>query len=62
MYLEFPVLVCYRRNIKNKGEKFQNESGNTFRTYKEFSVEWQSDKYLKVIYDKSSEVYEMDKR
>jgi hypothetical protein len=49
-------------SILNKGDKFQNESGNTFRTDKEFSVEWLSDKNLKVIYDKSSEVYEMDKK
>src|SRR3954452_17241529 len=47
-------------SILNKGDKFQNVSGNTFRTDKEFSVEWLSDKNLKVIYDKSSEVYKMD--
>ena len=49
-------------SILNKGEKFENKSGNTFRTDKEFSVEWLSDNYLKVIYDKSSEVYQMDKK
>ncbi|WP_066061404.1 hypothetical protein [Neobacillus soli] len=49
-------------SILNKGEKFQNESGNTFRTDKEFSVEWLNDKNLNVIYDKTSENYEMDKK
>jgi hypothetical protein len=49
-------------SILNKGDTFQNESGNTFRTDKEFSVEWLSDKNLKVINDKSSEIYEMDNK
>ncbi|MED1466927.1 hypothetical protein [Bacillus salipaludis] len=49
-------------SILNKSEKFQNESGNTCRTDKEFTVEWLSDKNLKVIYDKSSETYKMDKK
>ncbi len=48
-------------SILNKDEKFQNESGNTFRSDKEFSIEWLNDKNLKVIYDKSSETYKMDK-
>jgi hypothetical protein len=49
-------------SILNKGEKFKNESGNTFRTDKEFSVEWINDENMKVIYDRTSETYEMDKK
>jgi hypothetical protein len=49
-------------SILNKDDKFQNESGNTFRSDKNFSIEWLNEKNLKVIYDKSSETYEMDKK
>jgi hypothetical protein len=51
-------------SILDKNEDFdiQNESGNTFRSDKEFSIEWLDEKNLKVIYDKSSETYEMDKK
>ncbi len=48
-------------SILNKDDDFQNESGNTFRSDKGFSVEWLNEKNLKVIYDISSEIYEMDK-
>jgi hypothetical protein len=41
-------------------DELQNESGNTFRTDKNFSIEWLCDKKLKIIYDKSSETYKMD--
>jgi hypothetical protein len=49
-------------SILYKDEKFENESGNTIRTDKEFSIEWANNKSLKVIYDKSSETYKMDKK
>ncbi|QGQ46330.1 DUF5412 family protein [Metabacillus sediminilitoris] len=49
-------------SILNKDDDFQNESGNTFRSDKDFSVEWIDEKNLKVIYDKSSETCEMDKK
>ncbi|OIK08187.1 hypothetical protein [Bacillus sp. MUM 13] len=49
-------------SILNKDDDFQNESGNTFRSDKDFSIEWLNDKNLKVIYDKSSETSEMDKK
>ncbi|WP_026575582.1 hypothetical protein [Bacillus sp. UNC438CL73TsuS30] len=49
-------------SILKKDEKFQNESGNTFGSDKEFSIEWLNDKNLNVIYDKSSETYKMDKK
>ncbi|WP_078410745.1 hypothetical protein [Priestia abyssalis] len=49
-------------SILDKGDKFPNESGNTFRSDKSFSIGWIDDKKLQVIYDKKSETYEMDKR
>ncbi|MBT2733501.1 hypothetical protein [Bacillus sp. ISL-7] len=49
-------------SILDKDDDFQNESGNTFRSDKDFSIEWLDEKNLKVIYDKSSETYEMDKK
>jgi hypothetical protein len=49
-------------SILNKNDDFQNKSGNTFRSDKDFSVEWLNEKSLEVIYDKSSETYEMDKK
>ncbi|KQU15295.1 hypothetical protein ASG65_27415 [Bacillus sp. Leaf13] len=49
-------------SILNKDDDFQNESGNTFRSDKDFSIEWLNEKNLKVIYDKSSETSEMDKK
>jgi hypothetical protein len=38
----------------------QNESGNPFRSDKDFSIEWLDEKNLKVIFNKSSEAYEKD--
>lgn len=49
-------------SILDKDDDFQNESGNTFRSDKDFSIEWIDEKNLKVIYDKSSETSEMDKK
>ncbi|WP_078410760.1 hypothetical protein [Priestia abyssalis] len=49
-------------SILDKGDKFQNKSGNTFRSDKDFSIGWIDDKRLQVIYDKKSNTYEMDKR
>lgn len=49
-------------SILDKDADFPNESGNTFRSDKDFSIEWINEKNLKVIYDKSSETYEMDKK
>lgn len=48
--------------ILDKGDNFKNESGNTFRPNKNFSIEWINEKKLKVTYDQSSEIYEMDKK
>ena len=47
-------------SILDKGDDFQNESGNTFRSDKDYSIEWVDEKHLKVIYDKTSETYEKD--
>ena len=47
---------------KDNNFDFQNETEKTFRSDKEFSLEWLDEKNLKVVYDKSSETYEMDKR
>ncbi len=49
-------------SILDKDDDFQNESGNTFRSDKDFSIEWLNEENLRVIYDKSSETYEMDKK
>ncbi|MBT2649169.1 hypothetical protein J7E52_21100 [Bacillus sp. ISL-34] len=49
-------------SILNTDDDFQNESGNTFRSDNNFSIEWLNEKNLKVIYDKSSETSEMDKK
>ena len=49
-------------SILAKDDDFQNESGNTFMSDENFSIEWLDEKKLKVIYDKSSETYEMDKK
>lgn len=54
--------VSPQLSILDKDKDLQNESGNTFRSDKEFSIEWLDEKSLKVIYDKSSETYEMDKK
>lgn len=48
-------------SILNKGENLPNESGNTFRSDKEFSIRWLSNMKLQVIYEKNSETYEMDR-
>lgn len=49
-------------SVLDKDADFQNEPGNTFRSDKDFSIEWIDGKKLKVIYDKSSEISEMDKK
>lgn len=49
-------------SVLDKDDDFQNESGNTFRSDKDFSIEWIDGKNLKVIYDKSYETSEMDKK
>src|SRR4051794_28607649 len=49
-------------SVLDEDDDFQNESGNTFRSDKDFSIEWIDEKNLKVIYDKSSETSEMDKK
>jgi hypothetical protein len=49
-------------SILYKGDELENESGNTFRSEKDFSIEWLDEKNLKVIYDISSETYEMKKK
>lgn len=49
-------------SILDKDEYFQNDSGNTFRSDKDFSIEWINEKALKVIYDKSSETSEMNSK
>jgi hypothetical protein len=49
-------------SILNKNDEFENESGNTFRSDEEFSIEWIDEKNLRVIYDNSSETYEMEKK
>lgn len=49
-------------SILDKDADFQNKPGNTFRSDKDFSIEWIDEKNLKVIYDKSSETSEMDKK
>jgi hypothetical protein len=49
-------------SVLDNDEEFQNESGNTFRSNKEFSVEWLNENNLKVIYDISSEINKMDKK
>jgi flagellar basal body-associated protein FliL len=48
-------------SILDGNDTFQNTSGNTFRSDKEFSIKWLSDKKLQVIYKRKSETYEMDK-
>ncbi|MGG3801947.1 DUF5412 family protein [Metabacillus fastidiosus] len=48
-------------SILDKDDKFKNKSGNTFRTNRDFSIEWLDNKQLKVIYHKSSETYKMEK-
>ena len=48
-------------SILNKGENLSNESGNTFRSDKIFSIKWLSNKILQVIYEKNSVTYEMDR-
>jgi len=52
----------YQLSILDKDDPLENTKGNTFMTEKEFSVEWVNEKKLEVIYDKSFETYEMDKR
>lgn len=48
-------------SILNQGEKLLNESGNTFRSNKGFSIGWLSNTKLQVIYEQSSEKYKMEK-
>ena len=49
-------------SVLDKDDEFKNVSGNTFRSDKDFSIEWIDGKNLKVIYDKSSEISEMDEK
>lgn len=49
-------------SILDKNDKFLNKFGNTFRSDKNFSIDWLDEKKLQVIYDKKSKTYEMDKR
>jgi hypothetical protein len=49
-------------SILNKGDHFENESGNAFRLDKAFSVEWVNENKLTVTYDQSSEIYKIDKK
>lgn len=49
-------------SVLDKNADFQNEPGNTFRSDKDFSIEWIDEKNLKVIYDKSIKTFEMDKK
>jgi hypothetical protein len=49
-------------SVLDKDDDFQNESGNTFRTDKDFSIEWIDEKNLKVIYNKSSKISKMDRK
>jgi hypothetical protein len=54
--------LSHQLSILDKDDDFPNKSGNTFRSDKDFSIEWTDVKNLKVIYDKSSNTYEMDKK
>lgn len=49
-------------SILNKGDEFENEVGNAFKSDKSFSIEWINDNNLKVIYPRSSKPSEKDKR
>lgn len=49
-------------SILDQNDDFENKSGNTFRSDTTFSIEWVGEKDLQVIYDKSSEIFEMDKK
>lgn len=49
-------------SILDKDDKIQNKTGNTFRSNKDFTIEWLDEKQLVVNYNKSSETYEMDKK
>lgn len=49
-------------SILDKDEDFKNESGNTFRSDKDFSIKWIDENTLKVIYDNSSESSEMNRK
>ncbi|MBV7509769.1 hypothetical protein KW850_32340 [Bacillus sp. sid0103] len=49
-------------SILYKDDELENESGNTFGSEKDFSIEWLDEKNLKVTYDISSETYEMKKK
>jgi hypothetical protein len=49
-------------SILYNDDELENESGNTFGSEKDFSIEWVNEKNIKVIYDISSETYEMKKK
>jgi hypothetical protein len=40
-------------SILNRADNLPNKSGNTFRSDKEFSIKWLSDKRIQVIYEKN---------
>ncbi|MEK3889338.1 hypothetical protein [Bacillus sp. FSL K6-3431] len=52
----------YHLSILNQNKELKNKSGNTFVSDQEFSIEWQSNKSLKIYYNDSVNTYEMDKR
>ncbi|MDN3018881.1 hypothetical protein PH210_22165 [Paenibacillus sp. BSR1-1] len=47
-------------SILKKDEDLENESGNTFKSDKSFSIEWLNESTLQVTYSKSSETFEKD--
>lgn len=54
--------ISLQLSILDQNDDFENKSGNTFRSDTTFSIEWVDEKDLQVIYDKSSEIFEMDKK
>jgi hypothetical protein len=52
----------YHLSILKKGQELKNKGGNTFISESKFEVEWESDNLLKVLYNNSSKVYEMNNK
>lgn len=48
-------------SILKKDKKLANEGGNTYRSDKDFTIKWLSNRRLQVVYEKNSETYEKDR-
>ena len=52
----------YELTILDTGEALHNKKGNTFRSAKEFTLEWVEENKIEVVYKEFADTYKKDKR